>query len=139
MNIREFLSELQLFFPLERRKEDIPKIFEGYVDDILYELSKDKYKGYDCDFEILLKTVRSKYTFKEFPSIAKIIDFIPEALVTKPRQTSYSGREGEVIQREINGHIYEFTIVPNHWQNVKTIDQLDEEIKFRTKGVCENE
>lgn len=139
MNVREFLSELQLFFPLERRKEDIPKIFEAYVDDILYELNKEKYKGYDCDFGILLKVVRSKYTFKEFPSIAKIIDFIPEALVTISRKTSYSGREGEIIKRVINGAEYEFTIVPNHWQNVKTISQLDEQIKFMTKGVNENE
>lgn len=131
MNVREFLSELQLFFPLERRKEDIPRILEGYADDILYEISKDKWKGYNCDFEILLKTVRTKYSFSKFPSVASIVENIPEAMVLKPRNVSYSGREGDVIKRVINGIEYEFTVVPNHWDRVKTISELDEEIERR--------
>lgn len=133
MKVREFLAELQIFFPIDRRKEDIPKILEGYVDDILFEISKDKWNGYDCDFEILLKSIRSKYKFNVFPNIANIIDCIPEAMVIKKVKASYSGREGEVIKRVINGHEYEFTIVPNHWQGVKTISELDREIEERTK------
>ena len=133
MNVREFLAELQLFFPLERKKEDIPRILEGYADDILFEINKDKWKGYNCDFGLLLKSVRGKYTFNTFPSIARILESIPDAMVIKPRKESYSGKEGEVIKRIINGMEYEFTIVPNHWEKVKTISELDREIEQRTK------
>lgn len=133
MNVREFLSELQLFFPLERRKEDIPKILEGYADDILYAINKDRWKGYKCEFEILLKKVRASYSFGAFPPLAKIIDCIPEAMVIKPIETSYSGREGETIKRTCRGFEYEFTIVPNHWEKVKTISELDADIEEREK------
>ena len=131
MNVREFLSELLFFFPLERKKEDIPKILEGYADDILFEINKDKWKGYNCDFEILLRTVRSKHAFKAFPQSAVIIEHIPSSMVLKPVEVSYSGQEGKVIKRVINGHEYEFTIVPNHWEKVKTISELDNEINRR--------
>lgn len=133
MNVREFLGELQFFFPLERKKEDIPKILEGYADDILFEINKDKWKGYNCDFNLLLKAVRAKYTFNTFPNVAKILEIIPDAMVIKPKKESYSGKEGEVIKRTLNGIEYEFTIVPNHWEKVKTISELDEDIENRTK------
>ena len=46
-------------------------------------------------------------------------------------QERYSGREGEVIKRTLNGIEYEFTVVPNHWDKVKTIEQLDKDILWR--------
>jgi hypothetical protein len=133
MNVREFLSELQLFFPLERKREDIPRILEGYADDILYEINKNRWKGYNCEFEILLKKVRASYSFSSFPPLAKIIDCIPEAMVIKPIETSYSGREGEVIKKTYRGYEYEFTVVPNHWKDVKTISELEAEIEKNNK------
>lgn len=133
MNVREFLAKLQFFFPLERKKEDIPIILEGYVNDILFEINKSKWRGYDCDFEILLKTVRSKHQYKELPSVSTILKSVPEAMVKSKIAISYSGREGEVIKRTINGVEYEFTVVPNHWEKVRTISELDREIEERTK------
>lgn len=134
MNIRDFLTELAFYFPMERKGEDTLKLFEIYVDDILDEINKSKWNGYDCDFEQLLRSIRRGYQYKKFPSIAEIIPFIPDAM--KPnRQESYSGREGETIKRIICGHEYEFTIVPNHWDNVKSISQLDEEIAQMKEGV----
>lgn len=133
MNVREFLSELLFFFPLERKKEDIPRILDGYADDILFEINKDKWKGYNCDFEILLKSVRAKYTFNTFPNVAKILEVIPDAMVIKPKKESYSGKEGETIKRTCRGFEYEFTVVPNHWDRVMTISELDKDIEDKEK------
>lgn len=133
MNVREFLAKLQFFFPLDRKKEDIPIILEEYANDLLFEINKHKWKGYDCDFEILLKAVRSEHKWKELPNVSNIIKLIPEAMVRSKTVKSYSGREGEVVKRTINGQEYEFTIVPNHWDKVKTISELDIEIAERTK------
>ena len=127
MNIRDFLTELAFYFPMERKSEDALKLFEIYVDGILYEINKDKWKGYDCDFERLLKNIRREYQYKKFPSLAELLPYIPSAMVRVVKE-SYSDKEGEVIKRVINGYEYEFTIVPNHWENVKTISQLDDEI-----------
>ncbi len=136
MNVREFLSDLQLFYPLERKKEDIPKILEGYADDILYEINKDKWKGYNCNFELLLKSIRAKYTFNAFPSVARILESIPEAMTLKPKDISFSGREGEVVKRRYRGYEYEFTIVPDNW-DCKTISEVDKEIeKFNKKEIA---
>lgn len=127
MNIREFLRELLFFFPLERKldEEQTTRFLESYVDDILYSL--EKYEDYDCNYKKLLQNIRMNYEYRKFPSIADIVKFIPKALVPKP--VSYSGHEGKVIKRIINGYEYEFTVVPCHWENVKSITELDAEIR----------
>lgn len=129
MNIREFLTEMLFYFPLKRSKEDFEKLFELYVGDILSALSE--YPDYNCDYEKLLKFIRCNRVYTTFPPVAEIIKDIPKALIPKPVPVSYSGHEGEVIKRIINGIEYKFTIVPNHWEKVKTISQLDSEIKNR--------
>lgn len=130
MNIREFLTEMLFYFPLKRSKEDFEKLFELYVDDILFALSE--YPDYMCNYEKLLQYIRCNRVYSTFPPVAEIVKDIPKALVpSKP--FSYSGHEGEVIKRVINGIEYEFTIVPNHWERIKTISQLDSEIKNRRK------
>ncbi len=131
MNIRDFLNEMLFYFPLKRSKDDFEKLFELYVDDILFALSE--YPDYDCDYEKLLKYIRCNRVYTTFPPVAEIVKDISKALVPKPVKESYSGREGEVIKRVLNGVEYEFTIVPNHWDKVKTISQLDFEIRKKKK------
>ena len=131
MNIRTFLKELLFYFPMTRKLEDeeLDKLFDAYASDILYEINK--WDGYNCDFQILLREIRSNYPYDKYPSIANIVNYLPKAKVIAPRTVSYSGKEGEIIKRKINGIEYEFTIVPNHWNKVKTIHQLDQEIVRR--------
>lgn len=131
MNVREFLNEMLFYFPLKRSKEDFEKLFELYVDDILFALSE--YPEYDCNYAKLLKYIRCNRVYTIFPPVAEIVKDIPKALVPKPVKISYSGREGEIIKRVINGIEYEFTIVPSHWDKVKTISQVDSEIRNRKK------
>ena len=137
MNVRTFLKELLFYFPIMRKlgDEDVDKLLNAYAEDIFYEINK--WDGYNCDFQILLREIRSNYSYKEFPSIANIISYLPRAKVIAPKSVNYSGREGEIIKRKINGIIYEFTIVPSHWDKVKTISPLDQEIAQRTikKGI----
>lgn len=133
LTVYEFLVKLNKFYPSQEKEAIFQERTNEYANAILAKSIEKKIKyDYDKIFSHILQT----YKYKTYPSLPEIIDALEYGIVT---EVNYSGREGEVIQREINGHIYEFTIVPNHWQNVKTIDQLDEEIKFRTKGVCENE
>ena len=131
MDLREFLRQLAFYFSLDRKGDEAIQLFEIYVEDILEETTQNKWKGYECDYDQLCKNIRRNYQYKKFPTVAEIISFIPEAMKPIPRQTSYSGREGEVVKRMINGIEYEFTIVPNHWTGVKTIEQLDKDILWR--------
>jgi hypothetical protein len=62
------------------------------------------------------------------PTTSKIFEYLYAGRVINE---SYSGREGEVIKRTLNGIEYEFTVVPNHWEKVKTIEQLDNDILRR--------
>lgn len=133
MNIREFLRELLFFFPLERKldEEQTAKLLESYVDDILF--SVEQHEDYNCDYKKLLQHIRMNYEYRKFPSIADIVKFVPKSLVPKPIPLSCSEHAGEVIKRVINGVEYEFTIVPTYWENVKTISEVDAEIRGRKK------
>jgi len=134
MNVREFLSELAFYFSLKRSSEDAERLMESYVNDIFRTLSK--YKGFECDFEKLLYNIRCERSYSTFPLVADILKEIPKALKPKNVQISYSGREGEVVKRMVNGAEYEFTIVPNHWQGIKTLSQLDAEIAQKGERKC---
>lgn len=135
MNVREFLNEMLFYFPLKRNKDDFEKLFEIYVDDILFTVNQ--YKEFVCDYEMLLQIIRCNRAYTNFPPIAEIIKDLPKALKPKPITPEYSGREGEVIKRVLNGYEYEFTIVPNHWDKIKTISGLDKELQWRQKAVNE--
>lgn len=130
MEIREFLTELQLYFPLSKRftTEETARFLEGYVNDILYTINEWGAEYY-CDYEKLLRALRIKYTYKEYPSISTIVAYLPHAKTLKPVHVSYSGREGQTLKRVINGIEYEFTIVPNHWDKVNTVAELDKDIE----------
>lgn len=128
LSVYEFITKLNKFYPSNEKKEIFQERANEYVNAIIARSQEKKIKyNYDKVFSHILQY----YKYKTFPSLPEIIDNLEFGIIV---EQSYSGKEGEVIKRTLNGYEYEFTIVPNHWQNVKTIQQLDEDIKFRTKG-----
>lgn len=118
MDAETFLKRLFILFPPETSYQET---LEFYLD--AFETSQE------YDYHKLLRIVSREYTYRTLPTTAWLLDkrnrCIPDI------KADYSGKEGKVIKRIINGIEYEFTIVPNHWENVKTISQLDREIARR--------
>jgi hypothetical protein len=126
MKIFDFLRELEVFYPMNESEEKIEKRISAYAEIIQSETLKT---GKRYDFKRVLNSILRNYRYKTFPSLSDILDYLPNGVVIEEQ---YSGREGEVITRVINGFPYQFTIVPNHWDKVKSISQLDTEILRRT-------
>lgn len=129
MKLFDFVWALIDFYPTGEAEDKKIRRVNAYVDILAEKISKsrDKY-----DFRKLLKHIQMNYTYKQLPSIPQILEYLPQGIVY---EKSYSGKEGEIIKRELNGHVYEFTIVPNHWKGVKTLKELDADIYFRTRKV----
>lgn len=127
ITVYQFLEKLNYFYPSNEREEVFKERTQEYANSIIFKAHNTKQKyDYDKVFSYILQT----YKYKTFPSLPDILAALPYGVII---EESYSGREGEVIKRVINGHEYEFTIVPNHWQGIKTISELDREIEERTK------
>ncbi len=110
MNIKTFLKELLFYFPMTKKLGDgeLEKLFNAYTEDILYEINK--WDGYNCDFQILLRKIRSNYQYEKFPSIATILNYLPKAKV-KIRKNEIAD-EGCTIRVTLdNGYYYDFTVV----------------------------
>ena len=125
MKIFDFLRELEIFYPMGASEEKVEKCISSYAEIIQRETLKT---GEKYDYEKILRHIQRNYRYKSFPSLPDIIDALPIGIVIEEH---YSGREGEVLKRSLNGVEYEFTIVPNHWGNIKTINQLDKDISWR--------
>lgn len=130
LNLRDFIKELTLFYVLSGTEEQKRAKIETYIDIIGEKIYKLGYQKYD--YRKLLRFLQIQC--KSFPSIEEVLKYLP---VGKVIDESYSGREGEVIKRVLNGYEYEFTIVPNHWDKIKTISGLDKELQWRQKTVNE--
>lgn len=124
-SVYDFLNKLNRFFPSNEKEETLKERVNEYSNSILLK-AQNNHCQYDYDkvFSYLIQN----YKYKTFPSLPDILDALPYGVV---KRESYSGREGDVIKKTINGIEYEFTVVPNHWTNVKTISELDEEIERR--------
>lgn len=125
MKIFDFLRELELFYPMSESEEKVEKRISAYAEIIQREALKTK-ETYD--YQKIIRHLQRTYRYKSFPSLPDILDAMPVGIVIQER---YSGREGEVMTRQVNGITYEFTVVPNHWEKVKTIEQLDKDILRR--------
>ncbi len=124
MDIREFVMQLALFFNMTGNEEQKKAKMERYVD-LVGAAVFNKY-GSNYDYNALLTKLQLECD--KLPLICKVIDYLDYGRVI---QKSFSGREGEIVKRMVNGIEYEFTIVPNHWDKVKTIEQLDKDILWR--------
>lgn len=128
LSVYDFLFKLNKFYPTNEKDEIFEERVNEYANAILARCKeKDVKYNYDKVFSHILQT----YKYKTFPSLPEIIENLEFGTMV---QESYSGHEGETVKRVLNGYEYEFTVVPNHWKGVKTIDKLDEDIKKRTKG-----
>lgn len=127
ITVYQFLEKLNSFYPSNEKEELFQERANEYANNILLRAQnrKEKY-DYDKVFSHILQT----YKYKTFPSLPDILDALPYGIVI---QESYSGREGETIKRTCRGYEYEFTVVPNHWEKVKTISELDADIEEREK------
>lgn len=122
MDKDEFLRRLFLLFP---PKTNPTVTLEFYLDAL------DSEQEYD--YHELLKIVSREYPYKEPPTTNWLLD--KRKLCKPQRMYRASTDEGKTIKRTLNGYEYEFVVVPNHWENVKTISELDREIEIRTKKV----
>ena len=126
MDVTQFLEELALLYPPEQKDPfKVKSILSLYAEHILREIQRT---GKKYDYLKLSRYIQRNYKYQKFPSIPVLLEYLPYGEII---QESYSGDEGKIIKRIINGHEYEFTIVPNHWGNVKTISQMDREITQR--------
>lgn len=124
MNAFEFLVKLNSFFPSNESEELFKERMNEYVNSIVHksQTSKCQY-DYDKVFTYILET----YKYKSFPSLPDILEALPKGKIYNTCNSN------QTIKRIINGMEYEFTIVPNHWENVKTISEVSAEIRSRTK------
>jgi uncharacterized protein YktA (UPF0223 family) len=128
LSVYEFITKLNKFYPSNEKQEIFQERANEYANAIIARSQEKKIKyNYDKVFSHILQN----YKYKTFPSLPEIIENLEYGIII---EESYSGHEGETIKRVLNGYEYEFTVVPNHWRNVRTIEQIDEDIKFRTKG-----
>lgn len=129
LTVYEFLKKLKKFYPINENEEVFAERMNEYANTIL---ARSQEKGIKYDFEKIFSHILQNYKYKTFPSLPEIIDNLEYGIIN---EVVYSGREGEVIKRCLNGVEYEFTVVPNSWQYVKTISELDADIERRKKGV----
>jgi hypothetical protein len=125
MNTYEFLNKLNKFLPSNESAELFEERVKEYADVIFSRIQQEKCQ---YDYDKIFTHILTTYKYKTFPSLADIINALP---IGKYIEADYSGREGEVIKRSARGYEYEFTVVPNHWDRVKSIDELDNDIKFK--------
>lgn len=130
ITVYQFLDKLNSFYPSNEQEEVFKERCKEYSNIILEEEHKNRCK---YDYDKVFKHIMMNYKYKAFPSLPDILEALPEGLMI---EESYSGREGEVIKRVVNGYEYEFMVVPNHWNKVKTISELDEDIAERTKEIA---
>ena len=122
MNVYEFLNKLGLFYPSNESDNVFKERINEYANNILIKIRQTKHQyNYDKVFNHILQT----YKFKTFPSLPDILDALPHGIMINE---NLSGCEGQTITRLINGRNIEFTIVPNSWENVKTVSELDKAI-----------
>lgn len=122
MNAFEFLNKLNTFYPSNESDAVFAQRVNEYADSIVHksQINKCQY-----DFERVFTYILENYKYKGFPSLPDILNALPKGKIYK------SCTSDQIIKRFINGMEYEFTVVPNHWDNVKTISELSNDIKGR--------
>lgn len=123
MNIDTFIEELACFFPMTGTENEKKKRILQYRDIIAENVAK---RGCNYNYQKLLRHLQMN--FDKFPPLPKIIENLPVGVILEEQ---LSGREGEVITRKMNGVEYDFYIVPNSWENVMSVGELDRDIQRR--------
>lgn len=133
MDILNFLNELALLYPMEQKEpEKVKSILDIYTAHIMQEISNT---GKKYDFHKIARYIQRNYKYKNFPSIPTLLQYLPVGVVI---DESYSGDEGKSFNRRCRGYDYAFVIVPNHWEKVKTLKELEKSIKKRQARYVES-
>ncbi len=128
MNAFEFLNKLNAFYPSNESDSVFKERVSEYVDSIVRKGQQNRCK---YDYEKVFTYILENYKYKTFPSLPDILNALPKGRIV---ELKFSGREGDEIMRKYRGYDYEFTVVPNHWEKVKTIKELNEEIERYDTG-----
>lgn len=128
MQINKFLSDLELFYPYKGTEENKIRVFETYQENLegITLTNKCEY-----DWKKVLMAIQRGYKKREFPTLADIINFMPEGKIEKEYKPCKD--EGSLIVVTLpNGTIYPFTVSGVGNQDKKIIDEIKK--KF---GTCE--
>lgn len=131
MNVYEFLEKLEKYYPSKENDNTFRERVADYSNSICKYIREHKQQ---FDFDKVFAKILETYRFTSFPLLPVIFDAMPYGAIIRPFEANLSGNEGEVIKRVINGHEYEFTVVPNSWEGIKTINELDREIARRNRN-----
>jgi hypothetical protein len=126
MTVYDFLNKLNQYYPSKEKDEVFKQKLNDYADCILEYAHKCRQ---EFDYDKVFKKFMLSYRFKVFPSMPDILDVMPYGAITP--EVKFTGKEGDVIKRIWQGHEYEFVVVPNSWDNVMTISELDRDIARR--------
>lgn len=124
MNAHSFMSELGIFYSVGGSEKEKIERFDRYATLIAEQVAK--LKG-QYNYNKLLKYLELNYD--KFPPLKIILENLNIGIEL---EAQLSGREGEIIKRIVNGYEYEFTIVPNSWDDTITISELDRDIARRS-------
>lgn len=120
MNAFEFLNKLNTFYPSNESDNVFSQRVSEYADSIVHKCRVNKCQ---YDFDRVFTYILENYKYKNFPSLPDILSALPYGKIYNTCASD------QTVKRVINGMEYEFTVVPNHWENVKNIKELDTEIR----------
>lgn len=126
MTIFEFLQELESFFPLNEPEEMVKKRISFYADILKSEMAKN---NKDYNYRKITQWFLKNYKYKTFPSLANIIEALPNGEVEKYVPSSDEG--SLLVVTLASGFTYEFTVSGIG----KSINDLKADIK-RKFGDC---
>ena len=126
MTIFEFLQELECFFPLNEAEEMVKKRISFYADILKSEMAKT---GKSYDYRKITQWFLKNYKYKTFPSLANIIDALPNGEVQPYKECKDEG--SLLVVTLASGYTYEFTVSGIG----KSINDLKSDIK-RKFGDC---
>ena len=129
MNTVEFLQKLNTYYPSKEDNVTFNDRIKEYSNSICKYIYEHKQK---FDIDKVFSKILETYRYKTFPSLPEIFDAMPYGAILPTIEESLSGREGQTITRTLHGHVYEFTVVPNSWDGIMTISELDRDIARRS-------
>ena len=108
MEIQEFLSELELHFPMNCKSGDKEKLLKSYVTHLTDYLKgrEDKY-----DLQKVLTYLLHNYKYSKLPALAEILEAMPHGLEDAAEGYKPCPDEGKVVIATLpNGYKYDFVI-----------------------------
>lgn len=103
MSLLDFLQKLAVFFPGGMTKEKSMVVINTYQDMLLKEIHKTQKK---YNFKRLLEHILKEYQYKNYPSIADLIGWLPRGEIRTYEDFALNG--GNIRVRFKSGLFYDF-------------------------------